>query len=160
MDSRYEDNPGECILFDWIEIIKDHIQQFNANLHLRPSKDIEDSVIQKESNIVHSVKKDLNDLEMCLTSCDISPVKIDDQNKNTEHKDQNAARICPDIYTSDVIEDRKSVFQGHFARVDDVHKVHIVLDKLKENKKIKNASHPTMYAYRIQQKGNIFMPSY
>ena len=160
LDSRYEDNPGECILFDWIEIIKDHIQQFDANLQLRPSTVIEDSVIQNESNIVHSVKKDLNDLEMCLTSCDISPTKIDDQNKNNEHKDQNAATICPDIYTSDVIEDRKSVFQGHFARVDDVHKVHKVLEKLKENKKIKNATHPTMYAYRIQQKGNIFMPSY
>jgi hypothetical protein len=159
LDNRYDDNPGECILFDWIEIIKDHIQQFDANLHLRQAKDLGDPVILSQANIVHIEKNDINDLEMCMTSCDISSL-VEDQNKNRNSEGQNKTTICPDIYTSDVIEDRKSVFQGHFARVDDVEKVHLVLDKLKENKKIKNASHPTMYAYRIQQKGNIFVPTH
>ena len=116
-------------------------------------------MILSQANIVHIEKNDINDLEMCMTSCDISSL-VEDQNKNRNSEGQNKTTICPDIYTSDVIEDRKSVFQGHFARVDDVEKVHLVPDKLKENKKIKNASHPTMYAYRIQQKGNTLMPTH
>ena len=95
-------------------------------------------------------------MELTIASCDISDV-AENKYRNSNDDDTHITITCPDIYTSDVIEDRKSVFQGHFARVDEVEKVRLVLDKLKENKKIKNACHPTMYAYRIQQKGNILI---
>ena len=59
---------------------------------------------------------------------------------------------CPAITTGDCIEDRKSVFQGHFAHVETVDEVKAVIAKLYENRKIANAVH-NMYAYRIKQAG-------
>lgn len=55
---------------------------------------------------------------------------------------------CPEIVTGDVLEDRRSVFQGHVAVVNSVNDVELVLMKLKQNKKIAHATH-NMYAYRI-----------
>ena len=55
---------------------------------------------------------------------------------------------CPDILTGDVLEDRKSVFQGHTACVKSPEEVKSVLNKLYTNKKIAQATH-NIYAYRI-----------
>ena len=55
---------------------------------------------------------------------------------------------CPEIVTGEVIEDRKSVFQGHTAKVKSLEDVKMVISKLYENKKIAGATH-NMYAYRI-----------
>jgi len=55
---------------------------------------------------------------------------------------------CPEIVTGDTLEDRKSVFQGHVAKVKSVEEVKTVLAKLMENRKIAHATH-NMYAYRI-----------
>ena len=138
LDNRYADNPGECILFDWIELIKDHIQQFESSL---PSTVISDDQLE---SVIH----DQIALDISMKSCDISAA-----NEKSKHKSDGTNVVCPEIYTGDTIEDRKSVFQGHFASVQEVQQVPMVLEKLRENKKIKNAHHPTMYAYRIQQKG-------
>ncbi|XP_030034113.2 protein IMPACT-B [Manduca sexta] len=58
---------------------------------------------------------------------------------------------CPDITHGEVIADRKSTFQGHAAEVHSIEDVNAVLTKLKQNKKILNATH-NMYAYRIERK--------
>ncbi|GBP41353.1 Protein IMPACT-B [Eumeta japonica] len=58
---------------------------------------------------------------------------------------------CPEITHGEVIVDRKSHFQGHAAVVQSLNDVHAVLLKLKQNKKILNATH-NMYAYRIERK--------
>ncbi|XP_073961213.1 protein IMPACT-B-like isoform X2 [Choristoneura fumiferana] len=58
---------------------------------------------------------------------------------------------CPEIIHGEVIVDRKSIFQGHLAVVKSLEEVNVVLQKLKENKKIMNATH-NMYAYRIERK--------
>lgn len=57
---------------------------------------------------------------------------------------------CPAILTGDCIEDRKSVFQGHYAKINSMDEVKAVIAKLYENRKIANATH-NMYAYRISQ---------
>ncbi len=53
----------------------------------------------------------------------------------------------PPIYSDESFEDRKSVFQAHLSPVHNKEEVQLVLNKLKENKKIANATH-NMYAYR------------
>ncbi|XP_052751024.1 protein IMPACT-B-like [Galleria mellonella] len=58
---------------------------------------------------------------------------------------------CPEITHGEVIVDRKSSFQGHAAEVHSVEDVNAVITKLKENKKILNATH-NMYTYRIERK--------
>ena len=164
LDSRYAENPGECLLFDWIEIIKDHLQTLeHENAFVEPTSFDPHAVINDQSYDVYSSSKSPTEkgntehnklgkasVESC---CDIGTLQIT-QNQPNRDSTQDVL-ICPEIYTGNVIEDRKSVFQGHFARVDDVQNVRLVLDKLLENKKIKHATHPTMYAYRIQQKGNL-----
>ena len=148
LNNRYADNPGECILFDWIELIKEHVQTFDSNRlsNVIPNDQLEPVITNKSSK---KTKQDPIDLDISLQNCDISDFKAKDRNRNKE-----GDIICPEIFTGDSIEDRKSVFQGHFASVHEVKQVPLVLEKLRENKKIKNAHHPTMYAYRIQQKGN------
>ena len=64
---------------------------------------------------------------------------------------------CPEILTGPILEDRKSVFQGHYAQVTDVGQVQVVLEKLKENRKIAHATH-NMLAYRIK-KGSLLSPN-
>ena len=164
LDSRYADNPGECLLFDWIEIIKDHLQTLeHDNGFVEPTFFDTHSVINDQSYDASSSSKSLTpkgdtehkklgqaSVENC---CDIGALQITQNQLNRDSTHE--VRIYPEIYTGNVIEDRKSVFQGHFARVDDVRYVRVVLEKLMENKKIKHATHPTMYAYRIQQKGNL-----
>ncbi|XP_050680550.1 protein IMPACT-B-like [Leptidea sinapis] len=57
--------------------------------------------------------------------------------------------ISPKIVHGNVIIDRRSSFQGHAAEVHSIDDVNAVLMKLKQNKKIQNATH-NMYAYRIE----------
>ena len=164
LDSRYAENPGECLLFDWIEIIKDHLQTLeHENAFVEPTFFDPNAVINEQSYDASSSSKspaskgatEHNKLEKASVEscCDIGALQITkfQPNRDSTHD----VLICPEIYTGIVIEDRKSVFQGHFARVEEVQNVRLVLDKLLENKKIKHATHPTMYAYRIQQKGNL-----
>ncbi|ESO02625.1 hypothetical protein HELRODRAFT_65701, partial [Helobdella robusta] len=54
----------------------------------------------------------------------------------------------PPIYDGRIITDRKSEFQGHLAPVYHIKQVHMVVNKLKENKKIADATH-NIIAYRI-----------
>ncbi|XP_072946484.1 protein IMPACT-A-like [Epargyreus clarus] len=60
---------------------------------------------------------------------------------------------CPEIIHGEVIIDRKSSFQGHAAEVHSLDDINAVLAKLKQNKKILNATH-NMYAYRIEKKAS------
>ena len=79
------------------------------------------------------------------TACDdviAEEIQLSDalQNSRLEH--------VPDIVTGDVIEDRKSVFQGHTAEVKTVDEVKLVVAKLYQNQKIARATH-NIFAYRI-----------
>lgn len=69
------------------------------------------------------------------------------------HAQRLSSVQCPVITTGDCIEDRKSVFQGHFAHVETANDVKAVISKLMENRKFANATH-NMYAYRIKQAGD------
>ncbi|XP_042235337.1 protein IMPACT-B-like isoform X2 [Homarus americanus] len=60
---------------------------------------------------------------------------------------------CPDIFSGEIISDRKSHFQPHLAGVKSQAEVRQVLRKLYENKKIANATH-NMYAYRFTPEGS------
>ncbi|KAL4716764.1 hypothetical protein ACJJTC_001920 [Scirpophaga incertulas] len=80
-----------------------------------------------------------------------TPKTVDAINKVVEKINISKVTLnCPEITHGQVITDRKSTFQGHAARVHSVEDVNTVLDKLKENKKILNATH-NMYAYRIEK---------
>lgn len=65
--------------------------------------------------------------------------------------------FCPEVLHGEPFTDRKSTFQAHAAHVREVSEVKIVLDNLKQNRKIGNACHNIM-AYRIFcQERNAFL---
>ena len=62
--------------------------------------------------------------------------------------EESKFELCPDIVTGEVLEDRRSVFQGHTAAVHSPEEVKLVLSKLYTNKKIAQATH-NIFAFRI-----------
>ena len=65
-------------------------------------------------------------------------------------EDTDAKHVeCPQIVTGPIIEDRKSVFQGHTATVISLAEVKAVMEELKSRSKIARATH-NMFAYRIE----------
>ncbi|XP_045623860.1 protein IMPACT-B isoform X1 [Procambarus clarkii] len=60
---------------------------------------------------------------------------------------------CPEIFSGEIISDRKSHFQPHLAAVKSQTHVRQVLRKLYENKKVANATH-NMYAFRFVPEGS------
>ncbi|KAL7411588.1 ribosomal protein S5 domain 2-type protein [Mrakia frigida] len=58
-----------------------------------------------------------------------------------------------EIFVSEPIVDRKSVFVGRSVRVEDVGMIPIILNHLLEDKKVGKASHPIIHAYRVKGAG-------
>lgn len=118
LETIYLENIGESIVFLWAEEIRQFIQ--NQDCDINP---------EIESVIAEQIG---------LENLQLAPESVV----------HSAVIKCPDIFTTDIFEDRKSVFQGHCAIVDDIHQINAVLSKLNENKKIAHATH-NMHAYRI-----------
>ncbi|KAH9635282.1 hypothetical protein HF086_001938 [Spodoptera exigua] len=116
LDDLYLNNEGECVIFQWVERIRD---------------------------IMHSIE----------TRQDRGKPKID--KKKSKRRPAECTNVAvhngPEITHGEVIVDRKSIFQGHAARVNSVDDVKAVLATLKLNRKIQNAKH-NIVAYRIEQK--------
>lgn len=111
--------------------------------------------------VIFSLSECIKDfLENRVDSCQTVKVQNDDVEKTTtksELKSNFTSSIkCPAITTGDCIEDRKSVFQGHFAQVENMDEVQAVISKLYENRKIANATH-NMYAFRFFKDGKVFL---
>ncbi|EIW68768.1 hypothetical protein TREMEDRAFT_31804, partial [Tremella mesenterica DSM 1558] len=56
-----------------------------------------------------------------------------------------------EIFTSESITDRKSVFVGHAVKVTDEREVPLVIHELLSDRKIAKATHPCIFAYRISK---------
>ncbi|TRY77946.1 hypothetical protein TCAL_10903 [Tigriopus californicus] len=120
LDALGQDKLGLPVVFTWVEAIREAVEQWTKTL-------------------VRSVEND-----------DQVPLKTDSERILGDLEARRLAIECPEIFTGDPIEDRKSIFQAHFARVQNVEEVQAVLAKLKENRKIANAAH-NMFAYRIKK---------
>lgn len=89
--------------------------------------------------------------EVLQTVCKVEK-KIEVTEPEVDSLDLTTIEInCPEITHGEIIADRKSIFQGHAAEVHSIDDVKAVLNKLKQNRKILNATH-NMYAYRIERK--------
>lgn len=90
---------------------------------------------------------------------EITSVKeCDDTELDTKSEQVNENVIVPsvsdisfDICHGNLIQDRKSVFQGHATKVFSTSDVKLLLNTLKSNKKIAQATH-NILAYRIKDK--------
>ena len=93
----------------------------------------------KEDEHVDEVSEILDDDLESLTVSEVNTLKLLRSAKSDER---------PKIIHGEPFTDRKSTFQAHLAHVGTQEQVKQVLDELKENRKINNATHNVM-AYRI-----------
>nr|CAD7437923.1 unnamed protein product [Timema bartmani] len=113
LQAVYLDNIGECVIFQWIEKIRELLQE---QLFAKDQVEENEEVVE--------------DLSVKLDSVSVDTYEL------------------PEIIHGEIITDRRSVFQGHVARVFSTRQVKQVLDKLYEEKTIEKATH-NIYAYRI-----------
>lgn len=134
--------PGQVVLFEWISWLRDYIES-----------EIEKSV-QELSDILEQQTLEDNKYD----AADDDESKGDEEaataataathsSKTASNQDDINVPI-PDIFSSEPLVDRKSVFVAHVAPVQSARQVQRVVAKLLENKKIAKATHNIM-AYRI-----------
>lgn len=119
LDDYFYNHLGENILYDWIEIAR------NA---LHESATEGESAGASEEEETAQVVEPLEQLTVESPALDFSGGL--------------------NIFHGQILEDRRSVFQAHLAEVHSVREVEQVLDELKTNKKIAEATH-NIWAYRI-----------
>uniref|UniRef100_A0A0N5BNC1 RWD domain-containing protein n=1 Tax=Strongyloides papillosus TaxID=174720 RepID=A0A0N5BNC1_STREA len=120
------------------------------------SRDIKDHFNQKllficESNkgnpviyeCIEGIKDDISMIENTKMMLEVSDQDVKEQKKQKI----DFYTDIPDIISGNILTDRKSIFQGHIAKVNDMNDINKVLWQLKQNKKIEQATH-NMYAYR------------
>lgn len=123
LDDHFYNHLGENILYDWIEIAR------------------------------KALDEDAAECESLAASDDEAPEVVEQFQQLTLESDRSSALDLGDglnIFHGGTLEDRRSVFQGHLAEVHSVREVEQVLDELKTNKKIAEATH-NIWAYRLLQ---------
>lgn len=123
LDDHFYNHLGENILYDWIEIARKALDEGPA------------------------------ECEPLVNSDDETPEVVEPFEQLTLESDQPSAMDLRDglnIFHGGTLEDRRSVFQAHLAEVHSAREVEQVLDELKTNKKIAEATH-NIWAYRILQ---------
>ncbi|XP_075529578.1 protein IMPACT-B-like [Dermacentor variabilis] len=123
LDDHFYNHLGENILYDWIEIARKVLDE------------------------------DAAECESLAASDDEAPEVVEQFQQLTLESDRSSALDLGDglnIFHGGTLEDRRSIFQGHLAEVHSVREVEQVLDELKTNKKIAEATH-NIWAYRLLQ---------
>ena len=116
-------------MYQWIEAVLEELQENDGS-----------EVFEAAAAAGAAVNDSLSDIDaLTAAALDISLREEEDMGTGGE--------TCPEIHTGPPIEDRKSVFQGHFAAITSSGQVPVVLAKLKSNPKIGRAFH-NMWAYR------------
>lgn len=141
LDQIYLDNMGESIVYHWLDKIKEVLY---------------DKVTMASEITNPSVENDVDEdgVEEHVLE-EPSYVQSDFQFLPEKTKPVKEVSLPP-IHHGEFVRDRKSVFQGHLAPVTDKKQVDLVMDKLKENKKIAAATH-NIIAYRIDCKNGGFV---
>ncbi|GBM78530.1 Protein IMPACT [Araneus ventricosus] len=126
LEKIYSEYIGNCVLYQWVVKIQDFI---DVELTKDNSCDDSKDLVDYEDTNASSVP--LNGACELLGNLHLS--SIDEE--------------LPPITHGEIIQDKKSVFQGHVAKVVSVDQVKKILSKLKENRKIAVATH-NIFAYR------------
>ncbi|XP_064611142.1 protein IMPACT-like isoform X2 [Liolophura sinensis] len=133
----YVENMGESIIYLWVEEIREFLKSGSWR-----SQDC-----SGEADVTE-LELELDDLEVCGRDTDRWRREGLAGSHGGEDAGQDQLYTCPEIKHGEPLSDRKSKFMAHLAPVIHVSQVKIVLDKLKEDRKIAAATH-NIFAYRI-----------
>ncbi|XP_052011997.1 protein IMPACT [Apodemus sylvaticus] len=135
LEDIYVQNIGECILYQWVEKIREALIQKSQVAEPGPDvkKKTEEEEVESEEEpvLVHPPETPVSTVDL----------KISESTSSETEELPPVAHGVP-------ITDRRSTFQAHVAPVVCPEQVKMVLGKLYENKKIASATH-NIYAYRI-----------
>lgn len=136
LEEIYVQNIGECILYQWVEKIRDALIQ--KSQVAEPGPDVKKTTEEKEVESEEEPPLLDHPPETPVNTVDL---KISESTPSETEELPPVAHGVP-------ITDRRSTFQAHVAPVVCPEQVKMVLGKLYENKKIASATH-NIYAYRI-----------
>lgn len=150
LDEIYCDNLGESLIFLWTEKIREFLtDRFEAlsssSAKCSPALENIETVGIKEAE---EDEGDCDDDDEYGFNPELHTYKPSAAQETGECGEFDGIELPP-IHHGEFVKDRKSVFQGHLAPVSHQKQVDMVLNKLKENKKIAAATH-NIIAYRIQ----------
>ncbi|KAF5909789.1 protein IMPACT isoform X1, partial [Clarias magur] len=139
LEELYLENPGESILYLWVEKIREFLvdRSQNANTADGPETRHAKMTEEQDDDWDGSEIPDYSILRLSTEQTSLFSVSSVDSDEE-----------LPEIKHGEAITDRRSTFQAHLALVLTTKQVQRVLDKLYENKKIASATH-NIYAYRI-----------
>ncbi|KAI8338891.1 ribosomal protein S5 domain 2-type protein [Chlamydoabsidia padenii] len=115
--------PGQVVLFEWIQWLREYIEDTVSTTVMELTNTLKEEEEKEEDTI---------DPPSFSSSSDVPLL---------------------DIFSSEPLVDRKSIFVAHVAHVDTTQQVDQVMGVLLENKKIAKATHNIM-AYRINLPGD------
>ncbi|XP_075684464.1 protein IMPACT isoform X1 [Rhinoderma darwinii] len=138
LEEIYLQNLGENILYQWVEKIREFLEEKSKTSVPAPSSKATTEETEADDDIASSSEL-LNDLLMCSV--------LDESFYTLE----GVGKEVPLIIHGEPLSDRRSTFQAHLAPLNSPGQVKEVLNKLYENKKIASATH-NIYAYRINSK--------
>ncbi|XP_051467016.1 protein IMPACT isoform X2 [Apus apus] len=136
LEEIYVQNLGECILYLWVEKIREVLIE-------KAQTSDPDPDTKKTSEEVDDDDEEDGFLLDCQPVQE-NPIKMLNYVMPESQEDEE----LPPIHHGNPITDRRSTFQAHLAPVVTPRQVKRVLEKLYENKKIASATH-NIYAYRI-----------
>lgn len=132
--------PGQVALFDGIEKAREKIESWYC---------------EQEAGMLNRRRGENDPAHRDATAPD------DFFNKSTAVKDDEDMSLSTDdpmekivITTSMPITERKSIFVGHAAVLDEPSHVPLILSQILTDKKVSRATHPTIYAWVCKSKGS------
>ncbi|KAM9461886.1 protein IMPACT isoform 2-T4 [Clarias gariepinus] len=138
LEELYLENPGESILYLWVEKIREFLVDRSQNANT-------DGLEPRHAKMTEEQDDDWDESEIP----DYSILRLStEQTSLFSVSSADSDEELPEIKHGEAITDRRSTFQAHLALVLTPKQVQRVLDKLYENKKIASATH-NIHAYRI-----------
>ncbi|XP_060797256.1 protein IMPACT isoform X2 [Neoarius graeffei] len=141
LEELYLENPGESILYLWVEKIREFLVDRSQNANTGGLEPQHAKMTEEQDDDWD--EGDIPDYGVLTLSTEQTH-HFSVSSTCTSDSDEE----LPAIKHGEAITDRRSTFQPHLALVVTPKQVQRVLDKLYENKKIASATH-NIYAYRI-----------
>ncbi|CAH3155062.1 unnamed protein product [Porites lobata] len=145
------EHQGEIVLYHWVEALRTFIdEKFTDSQNKVDEQSNVDQIIETDKDENIPTGEEVTDAQEDETLFEESKKSDYSKSEVDTLKLIKSAKLDekPQIIHGEPFTDRKSTFQAHLAHVVTQDQVRQVLEELKENRKINNATHNVM-AYRI-----------
>jgi len=136
--------PGEAVIYEWVVYLKEYLEKLDGVV------DSAEDIVETEQIFDYSKESETE-----VESLESVYSNYTDWSKNKQESDQSERQI----FTGEILTDRKSHFQAHVCRISSVEEVRHVVETLLQNPKIASAAHNIM-AYRFRNSADNICQDY